>query len=273
MGPVVAVTMVKDEADIIAVTVAHMAAQVDHVIVADNGSTDGTFEQLNQLACCLGNVTVTQDPDPAYFQSEKMTALAGMAWRDHGAGWVVPFDADEYWYSNAGTIADTLNGAGEHGCVTADLWDHVATGHDPDEPNPVARIQWRRPDPLPLPKIACLWRPSLTIHQGNHGCDYDGIRPRTSLLLNVRHFPYRSADQFIRKIRNGAAAYAATGDKLSLTAGAHWRQWGQILERQGDEAVANIFRKWFWRSDPGMPLNIEGEQQPPLIHDPAPRGL
>mgnify|MGYP003439045498 CR=1 FL=1 len=32
------ITMVKDEADIVATTVTNMLAQVDHVIVADNGS-------------------------------------------------------------------------------------------------------------------------------------------------------------------------------------------------------------------------------------------
>src|SRR5678815_6052118 len=39
---VCAVSMVKDEADIIGYTVGNMLQQVDHVVVADNGSTDGT---------------------------------------------------------------------------------------------------------------------------------------------------------------------------------------------------------------------------------------
>jgi hypothetical protein len=39
---VVAVSMVRDEEDIVGATVAHMRSQVDHVIVADNLSTDRT---------------------------------------------------------------------------------------------------------------------------------------------------------------------------------------------------------------------------------------
>ena len=71
---VVAVTMVKNEADVIETTIRHIAAHVDHVIVADNGSTDGTRELLDELPC-----EVIDDPDPAYYQSRKMSALADYA--------------------------------------------------------------------------------------------------------------------------------------------------------------------------------------------------
>ena len=95
--------MVKDEADIVAATVAHMCGQVDAVIVADNNSTDGTRDILDGLP-----VTVVDDPDPAYYQSRKMTALAGRARVEFDATWVIPFDADEWWYSPHGRIADVL---------------------------------------------------------------------------------------------------------------------------------------------------------------------
>jgi glycosyltransferase involved in cell wall biosynthesis len=267
---VIGVAMVKDEADIIVATVCNMVRQVDQVIVADNGSTDGTWEILQQLEDKLGNLTVLEDLEPAYLQSKKMTGLACLA-GGMGATWVVPFDADEWWYSNTGTIRDVLNQVGDLSCVDAQLWDHVATGFDSPDVEPVTGMEWRRAAPLPLPKVVCRYRPNLTIHQGNHGCDYDGIVPRSALLLNVRHFPYRSVDQFIRKVRNGAAAYRAAGDRLPETAGAHWRQWGAILDGQGEDAVAQIFRTWYWRDNPTQPIEIGGELQPPLIHDPVPR--
>lgn len=266
-----AVTMVKDEADIIAATVTHMLTQVDWVLVADNGSTDGTGEILDSLSRMNSRLDVVHDPDPAYRQSQKMTALAAEARDLYGATWVVPFDADEWWYSPFNPrLGDVLDEQAPQWLVLpATLYDHVATGHDPDTADPCARIRWRRPDPAPLPKVAVQWRADLVIEQGNHGAWYDGgptISP--DRLLVIRHFPYRSLEQFVRKVRNGAAAYRALGDDVPANIGTHWRQWGAMLDAHGEDALGDLFRKWYWRADPRRPVTIEGERQPALIHDP-----
>ena len=252
--------MVRDEADIIEATVRQMASQVDRVLVADNGSEDGTRDILEQLAIELP-VIVTDDPEPGYFQSRKMTGLAHEA-AAGGAEWVVAFDADEFWYSPFGRIADVL--AGHPGAVVAaDIFDHVATARDDQaEADPVKRIGWRRRASCPLHKIAC--RPTLpvTIAQGNHGAVYPSLQPLTEQVV-IRHFPHRSVEQLVRKVRNGAAAYAATD--LPFAEGQHWREWGQLLEQSGEEAIADLFATWYFSAEP----EADGE----LILDPAPCGL
>lgn len=258
---VVAIAMVRDEADIIEHTVRRMAEQVDRLIVADNLSRDGTREILDGLAGELP-LEVLNDPDLAYRQSAKMSYLARYA----KAEWVVPFDADEVWRGRGGRIADILNGLPESFLIAeAALYDHVATGADPDHANPLHRIRWRRPECAPLPKVACRFRPGLVIHQGNHGATYPGNDhpPTVTNLLSIRHFPYRSVEQFIRKVRNGAEAYAATD--LPDDMGAHWRKWGEMT----DDQLGDTFRKWYWREDPEQDIRIEGERQPPLVHDPV----
>lgn len=249
--------MVRDEADIIAVTVNHMLEQVDHVIVADNGSVDGTREILAEL-----DVEVIDDPEPGYWQSLKMTKLAGLA-ADRGADWVVPFDADEWWYSpHAGRIADLLVGVQcQWLAVSAVLFDHVVTGaDDPVEINPVVRMGWRRVEASSLPKVACRCRSDLVIEQGNHGASYEGGATVLDGLLVVRHFPYRSEGQFVSKVRNGAAAYAMTD--LPKSVGQHWRQYGELLDAHGPEVLHQVFRTWFRVEDP---LADRG-----LMFDPAP---
>jgi len=267
----VAVTMVKDEVDIVARTVGHMASQVDWVIVADNMSTDGTRDVLEDMTRDL-NVTVVDDLEVGYHQSAKMTELAMRARLNHGAEWIVPFDADEWWYSPFGRISEILGSlAGQWLVMEAALYDHVATGLDKpieDEPDPVERLGWRRVEPAPLPKVACRWREDLVIEMGNHGARYVGGPSKFESQLVIRHFPYRSVEQLIRKIRNGAAAYAAT--ELDPTYGAHWRQWGEALDdpNRGIPWIEELFRVWYYREDPGAPLDVQGERHPPLIFDP-----
>lgn len=241
-----AVSVVKDEVDIIERTVGHMLSQVDAVLIADNGSTDGTRDILESLP-----VLLRDDPEVGYYQSRKMTALAHEA-RAKGADWVIPFDADEVWTSYEGRIADALSALPEDALICeATVLDHVATG-GADVLSP-----WRRPEQLPLRKVAVRAHPRLVIHQGNHGAVFKGIdHPlRATGMLEVRHFPYRSAKQMISKARNGAAAYAATD--LDESVGKHWRDYGKLT----DAEIHEVFAKYFWSVDP----EADG-----LVYDPAP---
>ncbi len=239
----------------IAATVAHMLTQVDHVVVEDNGSTDGTLDILADL----GVGAVLHDPTVGYYQSAAMSRLAAYTARAFRAEWVIPFDADEIWYSPHGRIADVLADFPDAAILTAKLYDHVATGVDPGELDPVKRMGWRRREAAPLAKVAV--RPNLpvTIAQGNHSGSFPDPRTVDDLLV-VRHYPYRSADQFVSKVRNGAAAYAATD--LPEEAGKHWRDYGRLLDSGGPDAIGDVFRAWFWAADPAA--------DPSLIFDPAP---
>ena len=244
---IVAVTMVKDEADIIGYTLAHLLAEgVDHVIVADNLSTDATPRILSAFGRC-GRVTVTIDDEVGYYQADKMTRLATQAVA-MGADWVLPFDADELWYSlDGGTIADALDGLpGE--VVKAYGWDHVATGADPYDPNPFLRMTWRRAETQKFPKVAFRAGADFRLHMGNH--DIDRAGQRVDHVLAYRHFGFRSLPQMIAKYRNGARAYEATD--LHEMYGAHWRRTAGMTD-------AEIAAEW---SDLCATTD--------LVHDPAP---
>jgi Glycosyl transferase family 2 len=259
-GDVIGVTMVRDEIDIIASTLHHIAGEVDHIVVADNGSTDGTRDILSDLANDLP-LTIIDDPDPAYYQSRKMTNLGNMA-HEQGARWIIPFDADELWLSDGRVGTDLMSLDESIRVHDVALYNHFPSSIDPAGTNPFITIRWRQRKPATLPKIAVRWTPGTVIHQGNHGVTLPGPRDpgcRRSGLLTIRHFPYRSAEQFVRKAINGAAAYAATD--LPIELGAHWRQYGEVHRLHGPDAVAGIFRQHFWYLSP-----LDGG----LVEDPAP---
>jgi glycosyltransferase involved in cell wall biosynthesis len=251
---VAAVTMVRDEGDVLEGTLRAMLREVDLVIVADNLSTDDTPAILERLAAEHPQLIVTRDAEPGYFQARKMTHLAAEA-EAFGADIVVPFDADERWYSPHGRVADVLADSGGT-LFPALVYDHIPTALDPDGP-PFHRMGWRRREANPLVKVAARTRPAVRIHQGNHGADYG---PTIRDLLVVRHYPYRSAEQFVRKARNGAAAYAATD--LPEHEGRHWRDYGRILDEEGEDALTAVFHRWFWSPDP--------RRDRTLILDPSP---
>lgn len=253
---VVGIAMVKDEADVIAGTLRHMADEVDRLIVADNGSTDGTRDILADLARELP-LKVENDPVPAYYQSEKMTAMADRA-HAAGATWIVPFDADELWYA-PDRIRLVLAGLpAEVTIAQATLYNHLRTAVDLDDPDPFRSMVWRQRHPGALPKVAVRWAPGAVIHQGNHGADHPN--PVTVTALELRHFPARSAEQFTSKSLNGAAAYA-TATNLPADMGAHWRSYGQLVEAHGEQVLADVFREHWWYLSP---------TDSGLVHDPAP---
>lgn len=253
---VAAITMVKDEADVIAGTLRHLADEaVDVIIVADNNSTDGTRDILDalDLPCEL---VVIDDPDPAYEQSRKMTALAHEAAR-MGAEWIVPFDADEVWVCHDGRLADTLRTA-DGNVATANLINHFASAVDVDDIDPFVSMVWRQPLAQKLPKVAYRYHPEAIIEQGNHGVTHPDASPSFT-RLEIRHFPYRSPEQMVRKAINGARAYEASN--LPKNMGAHWRSYGDLIDRHGEEALHAVFREHFWYLSP-----VDAG----LIHDPAP---
>lgn len=262
-----AVGMVRDERDVIATWVRHLLDEVDHVHVADNRSTDGTREILAEVAKAEGHgrLTIEDDPEIGYYQSRKVSRLAEVA-RAHGATWVLACDADEVWYSRQGRIREALAALPPwHAVVKAPIYDHRATALDPAGDDPFRTMEYRERQPLAYNMWKVAFRPQegAVVHQGNHGVDLPEpgqvVNGGEAGVLEIRHFPIRSPGQMTRKTINGATAYAATD--LPENVGAHWRDWHRLIQAQGPDALAEVFRTYWWKLSP-----IDAG----MVHDPAP---
>lgn len=240
---VVAVMTVRDEADVIGWTLAHLKNQgVSKVLLIDNGSEDATAEIAERHDFCH----VISDPRHGHFQGERTTRLARMA-HDLGAEWVLPCDADELFYARGQTLAERLDGE-EADTVLATVWDHIVTDDDdPSEPNPYKRTRHRRQYPQRMPKVAFRANPDVVVAEGNHDVTPSNLRVGG---LFARHLQYRSFEQMVRKVRQGAAAMDAAG--MHPMQGAHWREAAALSD--GD-----LHQRWRRLCE-----------EPGLIEDPCP---
>lgn len=212
---VIGLAMVRNEEDVVHHVVRHMLNQdLDLVVVADNLSTDNTGAMLDAMED--HRLIVVDDDDPAYRQSEKMTALAE-GWAEPG-DWIVPFDADELWcMSNGKTLGDGLREVTSD-AVSGLSWVHVPQDSDVSQVCPFSSMPWRVSTPEAWPKAAFRWRvASDYIEQGNHW-----TRGPLPEAIDIRHFQYRSYDHLVTKVKAGAAALAAAN--LPANSGEHWRR-------------------------------------------------
>ena len=243
------VCMMRNEADVAVQVVRHMLDEVDMVIVADNRSTDGTRQLLEAIEG--PRLVVVDEPQRAYYQSAATMRLVELAVAA-GAEWVVPFDADEWWFCpNGERIADVL--ARDPGITfPVGSWEMVPQPtDDPAEPDPFRRIRSRRGF-ASTQKIAFRPGPGRVLDMGNHILVESGSEPgqrgwsselvgsyhpeRRQIVLY--HYPYRTMEQARQKVRTGREALEAT--TYSAGVGQHWRELGSLA----DDAFARWWVEW-----------------------------
>ena len=235
-GSVWAVSIVKNEIDVVEWSIRHQLEQgIDAVLIADNGSTDGTVDVLMDLARDLP-IHVAVDEWPAWDQAVKTTLLAGEA-RRAGADWVIPFDADEFWFALGVSVAEHLR----RSTATVEVAQMhnlfpLADGAEASWPKTVYRLD---STPSSYEKVAFRSHRTLSVSAGNHDV-YRWGRRQTG--LRIAHLPWRSFEQMERKAAQGAAATAAAG--LPSGVNKHWaalaalpredqlQRWQQILAGQ-----------------------------------------
>jgi hypothetical protein len=216
--------------------VRHMLDQCERVIVADNRSSDRSRSLLEGLR--NPRLQIVDERSNDYHQAATMQRLIDVA---TDATWVVPFDFDEWWYSDDGRIADVLRRfPGDQ--TAARTIDMIPQPSDADDPNPFRRIVWGRPDGFytnpDYRKVA--FRPGSGRHimQGNHGVMGTDRPPYGP--LRIRHYPFRSYEQAAAKLRHGKGAVSRGSPPGT---GLHWLEWGGYPD-------AKLRRWWAEWTDP-----------------------
>jgi len=244
--------LVRDEEDIIEANITyHLSRGVDHVLVTDNRSVDGTRDILETLAR-TGRVTVIDERGDDYSQFRWVTRMARAA-AEMGADWVINSDADEMWWLEGDLKTALAAVPSDRGSLLVPRSNalplRVLRGHpfecmvfrEVDSVNSVGKR-------LPGKAVHRATR-DVEVQQGNHSVLSPSLGPREKAHgMMIWHFPYRTYAQYESRIASGGAAMARN---VILPKGtcAHWREMYQRLQ-------AGTLRAWYdalpHADDPGL---------------------
>lgn len=272
---VIGVSVVRDEMDVIEASIRHaFHTMCDEVLVVDNGSTDDTWRKLSKLATELP-LKVSLDNGP-FNQSDMVTGLVREATAS-GADWIVPFDADEFWWSYSGEPREVLASVPPSvGVIASSVMNFVASRRCVvRDPANLLRMRYRigrdwasREDVLGgsasfielryPPKI--LLRPSTNavVRPGNHSVHGHDGETAEGHALRCLHAPLRSFADLERRsfLRDRHIAHRKSPGG---TGGWQFEHWGSLRDAQ------QLHREWTWNSRQGARLGRPGA--PRLIRD------
>ncbi len=217
--------------------------------------------------------------DSGYRQAEVVSALAQEAFR-HGADWILPFDADEFWTPIGtslprllrGSVADVLHAPVQNFVQRRDV---VQSGADAlltmtrRVGEPVGPLERTRAlveareiafvEMLYPPKVIARAGPDIHIELGNHAVKGTSGSVAATDAVVCLHAPLRSREALARKAENGRRSDAA-GHAPGLNW--HLRRWALMTSAELDaEWRANSY-------DGAGCLDVYGKRRP-LVQDTA----
>jgi glycosyltransferase involved in cell wall biosynthesis len=272
------VTLVRSEADIIAVTIRyHLQLGLDGLFVLDNASSDGTDKILERLAQADDRIRWSRH-EGEYQQAELTTGLAREALRA-GADWIVPFDADEFWYAPCRAFRDVL-ASSRAGALRAQVI-HYIQAREQSRRSPEALLTMTRRAPrtigppdgralveaqkigyveaMYLPKWISRASMNLEIGAGNHSAGNLAGKPETTAELVCLHAPIRSRDTLVLKATQSRRLEAARRPPAD---GWHTHRVRRLLEEDSIDA------EWAANSYKDDALDVYGAQRP-VVFDPT----
>ena len=245
--------LVRDEVETIRATLDyHQAAGVEHFIVTDNGSIDGTAEYLRSLEH-RGLITLIEEPEHTHSQGKWVTRMARRAASNFDVDWIIHCDADEYFWTDSGDLRDFFAAISPE--VDVLRVHRVNMLKDPEcnhghylLHNVICDVASGQ---KLGPKVAHRPHKDASITEGNHHVAglAGGVLQRPDGLI-VYHYPFRSYATYEQKIIKGAEALQRNAD-LPEVIGAHWRNAYKRLET-GD------LRRDFERNMPTTSAKQEG---------------
>jgi len=220
----------------------HLDSGVDHIVITDHRSTDGMRDHLDQYIR-QGVLTYRYQDELEFRQSEWVTEMAHFAHTYLKANWIINSDSDEFWVAtNGGRLRDEIFKQKNCNVLVGKRHDFLclAKSSGPFWESMVYRKNVSRnlQGAILSPKMAHLSAHDVSVGPGNHRVfGFDKICKRES-ILEVLHFPIRSAEQYQNKVKLGGASLSVY-DRVSPILGRRWRNHADELRETGEIGFLN----------------------------------
>ncbi len=258
---VAAIMLLRNEVDFVSANIRyHRDHGVTDFFIVDNGSTDGTYDALAELAADDPNIRLDTDPG-LYRQDQTRTRLAREA-AAAGADWVVSIDGDEFWWAEGGDLGAVLS-ASDAGVLEVEVVNYVqarevvlrspqallsVTQRVPEqlgtvaeaqrlvEDGDIAYVEMRHP-------VKCIGRlsPDIIIHPGAHAIDGSPGPVQHTDRIRCLHAGLRAREVLEKKADHGERLEQ---ENLPPDISWHIRRWARLV-RAGQldaEWAANSYR-------------------------------
>ena len=247
---------VKDEAELIEKTIAHLrAVGVDLIIAVDSYSTDGTVEILQAYRSkddfWLVQMSDLEPDGPERTWLAKNLELVKRAEAD----WAIFLDADEFWIPASGSLRN-CSALADHDLLSVDRFNIALGTNGPMMPNelvpqrydelllfvePVsdlrARLLTNQDTPwirgVPVSKVMVRPVRIRELTDGMHDAVATGDEPlrRTNPTdMIICHLPFTTRERFRRKVANARKVVAAHDEYLGEHLAWHWRRWVDLAK-------------------------------------------
>ena len=205
---IVAISRVRNEADIIEPFVRHTLAYCEKLLVINHGSTDATEGILRSLESEGLGLEVINDPTLGHVGVDQMNRLLNVAARELSADWIFCLDADEFISGSTDVSFLPDGNEGKTACLKMRMRTYYCSAEDDNMVlNPVDRIRRRLVhEPAQYFKVIIPgWialQPACSLVQGNHSVSVGTREAPFEVLEDVHlaHFPLRTPSQYAIKL-------------------------------------------------------------------------
>ncbi len=246
----VAVSVVKNEADIIEPFVRHTLAWADAHLIFDHASTDGTREILAALQREGLPLRLFTDDALGHLQDVRVTYLQRLAVREWGADWVLLLDADEILTGpGRAELEAALAPTPPDTAARLPMVNYLPTTDDSaHEPNPVLRLRHCQTTPPHAWKVvvprSLASRDEITVGKGSHSLHRGAERLPDHPLPNaffLAHLALRSPQHQILRVVHAELQKLSRG-RANAGLDVHYRLGFQLLAGNPDLFFSTVYQ-------------------------------